>query len=72
MNLLCAWSVFHDNFILMLATAINFQARQKVSEALIQEIGLLNSLDVELYKYGQYIFEKQQAHMTLNMMYDVS
>lgn len=46
------------------------EARQKVSEALIQEIGLLNSLDVELYKYGQYIFEKQQAHMTLNMIYD--
>lgn len=56
----------------MLATAINSQARRKVPEALIQEIALLNSLDVELYKYGQYIFEKQHAHMTLNMMHDVS
>lgn len=46
------------------------EARRKVPEALIQEIALLNSLDVELYKYGQYIFEKQHAHMTLNMMHD--
>lgn len=42
---------------------IHFQARLKVPEALIQEIASLNSLDVELYKYGQEIFKKQQAMM---------
>ncbi|KAH6766282.1 tyrosylprotein sulfotransferase [Perilla frutescens var. hirtella] len=46
------------------------EARKKVPEALIQEIALLNSLDIELYKYGQYIFEKQEAHMAQSMVYD--
>ncbi|KAL8501424.1 hypothetical protein ACS0TY_020818 [Phlomoides rotata] len=39
------------------------EARRKVPEALIQEIASLNSLDVELYKYAQEIFNKQHAMM---------
>ncbi|XP_057782538.1 protein-tyrosine sulfotransferase-like isoform X1 [Salvia miltiorrhiza] len=46
------------------------EARKRVPEALIKEITLLNSLDIELYKYGQYIFEKQQAHMMQSMVHD--
>ncbi|XP_041989785.1 protein-tyrosine sulfotransferase-like [Salvia splendens] len=46
------------------------EARKRVPEALIKEITLLNSLDVELYKYGQYIFGKQQEHMTQSMVHD--
>ncbi|KAL1558534.1 protein-tyrosine sulfotransferase [Salvia divinorum] len=46
------------------------EARKQVPEALIKEITLLNSLDIELYKYGQYIFGKQQEHMTQSMVHD--
>ncbi|KAK6142019.1 hypothetical protein DH2020_016200 [Rehmannia glutinosa] len=46
------------------------EARRQVSEVLIQEITSLNNLDVELYNYAQYIFTKQQAHMTQSMVYD--
>ncbi|GER33533.1 tyrosylprotein sulfotransferase [Striga asiatica] len=39
------------------------ESRSKVPDALIHEIELLNSLDVELYSYAQHIFEKQRAHI---------
>ncbi|KAK4483400.1 hypothetical protein RD792_010586, partial [Penstemon davidsonii] len=42
------------------------EARLHVPEVLIQEITSLNRLDVELYKYAQQIFTKQQTHMTRN------
>ncbi|KAI3450575.1 hypothetical protein Pfo_007240 [Paulownia fortunei] len=45
------------------------EARHQVPEVLIQEIASLNSLDVELYNYAQYIFTKQQAHMMQSMVY---
>ncbi|XP_075513573.1 protein-tyrosine sulfotransferase isoform X1 [Primulina tabacum] len=45
------------------------EARLMVPEALIQEITLLNSLDVELYNYAHDIFTKQQSHMMQSMAY---
>ncbi|XP_073291815.1 protein-tyrosine sulfotransferase isoform X3 [Primulina huaijiensis] len=45
------------------------EARLMVPEALIQEITLLNSLDVELYNYAHDIFAKQQSHMMQSMAY---
>ncbi|CAA0812007.1 Protein-tyrosine sulfotransferase [Striga hermonthica] len=39
------------------------ESRSQVPDALIHEIELLNSLDVELYSYAQHIFEKQRAHI---------
>ncbi|XP_073146141.1 protein-tyrosine sulfotransferase isoform X2 [Henckelia pumila] len=45
------------------------EARLLVPEALIQEITLLNSLDVELYNYAQDIFSKQQSRMMQSMAY---
>ncbi|XP_073056194.1 protein-tyrosine sulfotransferase isoform X3 [Primulina eburnea] len=45
------------------------EARLMVPEALIQEITLLNSLDVELYNYAHDIFTKQQTHMMQSMAY---
>ncbi|PIN07654.1 Protein-tyrosine sulfotransferase, partial [Handroanthus impetiginosus] len=46
------------------------EARRQDPEELLQEIASLNSLDVELYKYAQYIFTKQQANVMQNMVYD--
>ncbi|XP_051128360.1 protein-tyrosine sulfotransferase [Andrographis paniculata] len=45
-------------------------ARRQVPEVLIQEIMSLNSLDVELYKYAQHIFKRQQEHVMPTMVYD--
>lgn len=39
------------------------QARLHVSEAVLEQITLLNSLDVELYKRGQKIFGRQRQVM---------
>ncbi|PHU03872.1 Protein-tyrosine sulfotransferase [Capsicum chinense] len=39
------------------------EGRRQVSEALLQEISLLNHLDVELYKYAQTIFANQHKRM---------
>ncbi|XP_016465979.2 protein-tyrosine sulfotransferase-like [Nicotiana tabacum] len=42
------------------------EGRRQVSEALLQEITSLNSLDVELYKYAQTIFANQHKLMLQN------
>ncbi|XP_060169531.1 protein-tyrosine sulfotransferase [Lycium barbarum] len=42
------------------------EGRRQVSEALLQEITSLNSLDVELYKYAQTIFANQHKRMLQN------
>lgn len=39
------------------------QARKLVPETLLQQILTLNSLDVELYKYGQGIFGVENKHL---------
>ncbi|KAL6979334.1 protein-tyrosine sulfotransferase [Sarracenia purpurea var. burkii] len=39
------------------------EARLQVPRVLLQEIQSLNSLDIELYKYAQDIFSKQNTHM---------
>lgn len=44
--------------------SIQFQARHRVPPELLHKIASLNSLDVELYKYAQYVFQKQQARLT--------
>lgn len=56
---------------MLTSTAQLLQARKKVPEDLLNEIKSLNRLDIELYKYGQYIFEKKQSHMMQNMVDDV-
>lgn len=45
------------------------EARLQVPEGLIQEIESLNKLDVELYKYAQGIFTKQQSHLLHSMVH---
>ncbi|XP_058094491.1 protein-tyrosine sulfotransferase-like isoform X2 [Magnolia sinica] len=44
---------------------VNFsdEARLQVPETVLQQILLLNSLDVELYKHAQDIFAQQQKHL---------
>lgn len=44
------------------------QARLNVSEAVLQEIKSLNSLDLELYEYAKEIFSKQHTLTTQKLL----
>lgn len=54
----------HTSFLKRISP-VNFtkEARLKVPEAVIDQILSLNNLDVELYKYAQEIYAKQQKHL---------
>ncbi|KVI09339.1 hypothetical protein Ccrd_012277, partial [Cynara cardunculus var. scolymus] len=44
------------------------EARRHVSEAVLKQITLLNSLDIELYKHAQKIFKRQQHVMEQKLL----
>ncbi|KAI3748240.1 hypothetical protein L6452_11197 [Arctium lappa] len=44
------------------------EARRHVPEALLKQITLLNSLDIELYKYAQEIFKRQRQLMEQKLL----
>lgn len=48
--------------------ASNSQARRQVPEVVLQKIKSLNHLDLELYKYAQEIFAKQNTNKFVSMV----